>query len=256
MVFPSYRNPPVVLEPSKEPLDFPTFSVSSKGPAILCFSLLPIGLVRCNQINTQCGQFNVQGITVIGLVTYDPLRKLGQETSFKCLVDQSHFMRRSTVHVEGDRKTRAVCNGHNLGPFAPFSFPNSRPPFLAGEKLPSIKASRMSRPPRSRRSSAKVRRMFSKIPSFDHFWCQRWHVDLEGYRLGRSCHCAPVRSIQSMPLSTSRGFIRGRPRESDRSLADGIKGSNNVHCSFDKSISHMLLILLQKSRLYFGIASR
>jgi hypothetical protein len=164
-------------------------------------------------------------------------------------------MRRSAVHVEGDRKTRAVCNAHNFGSLAPFGFPHTRPPFFAGENDPSIKVSRMSRPPLFLRSSANVRRILSNTPSCDHVWCQRWHVDLGGYRSGRSFHCAPVRSIHRMPLSTSRGSFRERPRGSARSKGDGIKGSSSFHCSFDKSISHILFILLQKSRFYFGITS-
>ena len=62
------------------------------------------------------------------------------------------------------RKTRAVCNGHDLGAFAPLSFPHSGPPFFAGENDPSIKASRRSSPPRSRRSSANAQGEYRQIP--------------------------------------------------------------------------------------------
>lgn len=255
MVFPTYRNPPVVLKPSEEPLDFPSSSIPPEFPTILCFRLLPVCLVRGNHIDAQSCQFIIQRITVVGLVTDNPLGKLDQKASFKRFSDQFYFMRRSAVHVEGDRKTRAVCNAHNFGSFPPFGFPHTRPPFFAGENDPSIKVSRMSRPPLFLRSSANVRRILSNTPSCDHVWCQRWHVDLGGYRSGRSFHCAPVRSIHRMPLSTSRGSFRERPRGSARSKGDGIKGSSSFHCSFDKSISHILFILLQKSSFYFGIAS-
>jgi hypothetical protein len=162
-------------------------------------------------------------------------------------------MRRSTFHVDGVRKTRAVCNCHDLRAFTALSLPNSRPPFFAGEKLPSIKASRMSTPPRSRRSSAKMKSISSKTPSCDQRWNQRWHVWYGGYLPGKSFHGAPVLSIQRIPFSTSLGSFRERPRGSLRVV--GIKASNNVHCSSVKSISHMLLILLQMSRLFFEMAS-
>ncbi len=242
MVFPAYGNPPVVLKPSEEPFDFPSSSISPEFPAILCFRLLPICFVRGNHINAQFCQFIIQGVTVVSLVPDNPLGKLDQETSFKRFPDQFYLMRRSAVHVEGDRKTRAVCNAHNFGSLALFCFSHTRPPFFAGENDPSIKVSRRSRPPLSRRSSAKERRISSNTPSCDHVWCQRWHVDLGGYRSGRSFHCAPVRSIHSIPLSTSRGSFRERPRGSARSKGEGINGSSSFHCSFVKSISHILCI--------------
>ena len=242
MVFPTCRNPSVVLEPGEEPLDLPASSVSPEFSPILCFRLLPVHLVRSNHIDTQLCQFIIQRVTVVSLVADNSLGELDQKTSFKRFSDQFYFMRRSAVHVEGDRKTMAVCNAHDFGSLAFFGFPHTRPPFFAGENDPSIKASWMFRPPRSQRSSAKAMRISSNTPSTDHVWCQRWHVDLGGYRPGRSFHCAPVRSIHSMPLSTSRGSFRERPRGSARSLGDGIKGSSSFHCASVKSISHILCI--------------
>jgi hypothetical protein len=58
-------------------------------------------------------------------------------------------MWRSTCNPDGDRKTSAVCNGHDLGPLATLGFPDGRAPFLAPAKVPSMKASVMSIPPRS-----------------------------------------------------------------------------------------------------------
>jgi hypothetical protein len=57
-------------------------------------------------------------------------------------------MRRSTCNPTGDRKTRAVCDCHDLGPLPPLGFADAEPPFLAPAKVPSMKASRMSMPPR------------------------------------------------------------------------------------------------------------
>ena len=236
MIFPSDHESPEVMEPGEEAFYFPASFVSSKWSSILGFRPLAPGPMRRDHINAQHRQFIVQRIAVISLVPNDSFGKLDQESAFDGLSDQLHFMRRSAGHVEGVRKTRAVCNGHDLGPLAPFSFPNAKAPLFAGEKDPSMKASRTSRPPRSRRSSARVRRISSNTPSFDHFWCQRWHVWYGGYRSGRSFHGAPVRRIQRMPLRTSRGSRRGRPRESDRLDSDGIKGSNRVHCTSVKSI--------------------
>ena len=242
MVLPSGYQASEVLEPSEKTFHLPPPPISSQCSSILCFQPFPIHLVRGDHLNAHLFKFLIQRVAIVGLVTDDPLWELDQEATLYGFGNQRYFMRRSAVHVQGDRKTRAVCNCHDLRALAPLSLSDSRPPFFAGAKEPSMKASRMSMPPRSRKSSANVRRISSKIPPFDHVWNQRWQVWYGGYRSGKSFHGAPVRRIQRIPLRTSRGFRRDRPRGSDRSLGDGIKGSNRVHCSSVKSISHILLI--------------
>lgn len=242
VVFPSGRNTPETLQPCKETLYLPSSAVSSQRPAILGIGSFPSPPVRCDHLNAKASKLRIQWITIIGLVSNDSVRKLHQKATFKRLPDQFHFMRRSAVHVEGDRKTMAVRNCHDFRSFPSFRFPHARPPFFAGEKDPSMKASLRSRSPRSRRSSAKAKRISSKTPSLAHFWRQRWQVDLGGYLAGKSCHWAPARKIQRIPLSTSRGFRRDRPRGSVR--VDGIRGSNTLHCSSVKSI------WLYKTRFY------
>jgi len=236
MALPSGHYASKVLEPGEKAFHLPPPPVSSKCASILGFRLCPVHLMWGDHLNAQLFEFFVQRVAIIGLVANNAFRKLNQETTLHGFRHQRYFMRRSAVHVQGDRKTRAVRNGHDFCALAPFSLPNSRPPFFAGENDPSINASLMSIPPRSRKSSAKMMRISSKTPPFDHFWNQRWQVWYGGYRSGRSFHCAPVRRIQRIPLRTSRGSRRGRPRGSDRSLGDGIKAFNRVHCSSVKSI--------------------
>src|SRR5262245_29520259 len=64
-------------------------------------------------------------------------------------------MRRSRRCVNGERKTSAVCNCHELHAFAPLGLSHSEPPFLATTNIPSIKHSLRSRSPRARGSSAR-----------------------------------------------------------------------------------------------------
>ena len=68
--------------------------------------------------------------------------------------------------------------------------------------------------PRSLRSWARASTTRSKVPSRTQRWKRRWQVWYGGYRSDKSAHCAPVRSIQRMPLSTSRLLRQGRPRPS------------------------------------------
>jgi len=139
-------------------------------------------------------------------------------------------MWRSTFNPNGDRKTSAVCNCHDLGPLATLGFPDFGAPFLAPLKEPSMKASLGSIPPRSYRSSARFRRTFSRVPSSTHCWKRRWQVWYGGYRSGMSFQGAPVLKIHRMPLRTSRDSRQGRPLPSARRRSFGRRDSTTSHC--------------------------
>jgi hypothetical protein len=145
-------------------------------------------------------------------------------------------MRRSTSNGYGERKTMAVCDCHDLGALADSSIANTGAPFFALANEPSMKASLISKPPRSRKSSATVWSIRSITPSRTHFWKRRWQVWYGGYRSGTSFHGAPVRSTHRMPFSTSRLLRQGRPRPSDRRCSRGNNGSMISHCSFIRSM--------------------
>jgi hypothetical protein len=63
-------------------------------------------------------------------------------------------MRRSTGHVQGERKTMAVADRHDFAAFTAASRADGGAPFFAELKLASTKASLKSSLPRSRKSSA------------------------------------------------------------------------------------------------------
>jgi hypothetical protein len=146
---------------------------------------------------------------------------------------------RSAFNAHGDRKTRAVCNCHDLGPLTALGRPDAEPPFLAPTKEPSTKHSLTSIPPLSLRSAAIACRMLRSVPSFDHCWKRRWQVWYDGKRGGRSFQRAPVWRIQRMPLSTSRLSFQGRPRPSSRVVGMGSNGSMICHCSSLSSMNSM-----------------
>jgi hypothetical protein len=79
-------------------------------------------------------------------------------------------VRRSACNPDGDRKTSAVCNGHDLGPLAALGFSDAAPPFLAPAKEPSMKLSLRSIFPRARRSRASASRIRLNTP----LRLQRW----------------------------------------------------------------------------------
>jgi hypothetical protein len=148
----------------------------------------------------------------------------------------------SAFNVSGDRKTRSVCDCHDLGAFATLCLADSKTPFFAGAKLPSMNASRISILPRSYRSWASSCTMRLKTPCSTHFWNRLWHVWYGGYRWGRSFQGAPVRKIHKTPFKTSRGLRCFLPLGSRGSVDATIIGSIRLHCSFVISILIVLHI--------------
>lgn len=150
----------------------------------------------------------------------------------------------------------SVRNCHDLGPFAAFRLANTKTPFFAELKVPSMKASCKSIPPRSRKSSAMTRNARSMVPSRTHCWKRRWQVWYGGYSRGRSFHRAPVLNIQRTPLRTSLAGVAGRPMLLSRG-ADPNTGAASCHCfsvSFISTLDHVSrsVSIPIKKRSYFN----
>ncbi len=239
MVFIANDKASEVLQPCEEAFNLPAPFVSAQRPAVLGGAAASVRPMRGDQLHAMfVEEVLVQGITVVGLVSDQAIGKIFGPRSIEGFFDQSYFVRRSAGHVHGDRKTTAVCNGHDLGALAPLGLSDVKPPFFALAKEPSIKASERSMPPRSLRSSASVARISSKTPARVHCWKRRWQVWYDGYRSGRSFHGAPVRRIHRIPLSTLQGSRGGRPRHPGRHFDFGISRSIRFHCSFVRSMYH------------------
>jgi hypothetical protein len=97
--------------------------------------------------------------------------------------------------------------------------------------VPSMKHSLRSISPRVRKSSARTSSTLRSVPSLDHCWNLRWQVWYGGNLSGKSCHRAPLRSIQRTPFITSRVSFHGRPLPSSRRGGSGISGAIIAHCS-------------------------
>jgi hypothetical protein len=232
------QNTSVALQPSVQPFDLPTPLVSPQLTPILCLGLYSVSSVRGNQFNAFNPNFGIQWITVVSTISNQSLWLGCDKSRCDSRFHKGDFMRRSTFQVNGDRKTRAVCHCHDLRTFAPLGLSHCPPPFLADTKVPSMKHSDKSSLPRSFKSSASLVRIFSNTPARCHSWKRRWQVAGEGYRSGRSCQAAPVRSTHRIPFNTSRLLIRGRPFPSSRCALIGTNGSSIAHCSSVSSISH------------------
>ena len=160
----------VILQPGIEPLDLPAPPIAAQDPAILGSRLRPIAPVGGDQLDPALRQAAVQGIAVIGPVPDQPLGERRGEALGEERLDEGGFVGRSAGHVDGERKTSAVCHCQDLRTLAPDGGPHAAPPFFAGTKQPSIKHSDRSSPPRRRRSSAKLRSTCSQVPARTHSW--------------------------------------------------------------------------------------
>src|ERR1700749_3692340 len=112
-----------VEEPSKQPLDSPTPTVSMQGASVL--SLAPVPAIGGDHLNASLPHLLVQTVAVVRLVPNQSLRLALSEATIKSRLDKSYFVRGSTFDMYGDRKTSAVCDCHDLGPLAPLGFPET-----------------------------------------------------------------------------------------------------------------------------------
>ena len=151
-------------------------------------------------------------------------------------------------------KTGAICHCHELCTFAPLGFSHPSAPFLTMTKLPSMKHSVRSKPPRSFTSLTKARKISSKTPFATHSWKRRCQVWYGGYRLGISCQGAPVRSTHKIPFRIARSSTLGRPLPSVRRCTFGSKGSTIAHCSSLRSV--LIKNLIRKSHFFQVLGTR
>ncbi len=137
-----------ILKPCEQPFDLPTTNITAQRAAVLglVLAIRPVGRDEYNP--PFFPQLFVQSIAFVRLVPDQSIGGHGQESRVEGFFNEFDLSWRSTRDPDGDRKTRAVCNGHDLGPLAFLGLSDGRAPFLAPEKVPSMNASVMSMRPR------------------------------------------------------------------------------------------------------------
>jgi hypothetical protein len=155
---------PRVLQPGKEAFDFPAAFIAAQGTSILreVDSVRPM---RRDELDATRGERLIEAITVIRGVPNQPLRIVREKAGVQRLLDELRFVRRGRGDGNGERKTSAVCNGHDLGPLAALRFADMPAFFLALAKEPSMNVSVRSSPPRAWRSAASALRSRRSVPS-------------------------------------------------------------------------------------------
>src|SRR6267154_6901218 len=240
MILVAYHQPAKIKKPGKEPLDFPAADVTPQRTTILRGHAAVLFVGRDQLCAVVLHQLFIEPVTVVRFVSNQSFGHISDDPRFQGRGDQFHFSRRSAFCPQGERKTMAVCNAHDLGALAPLGFPHQSPPFLAGTNVPSTKHSLRSSPPASLRCCASVMSRCSITPDFTQFWKRRCAVWYGPYRGGRSFQGAPVRRIHKTPLSTVRRSLHGRPRPSSRTGSSGKMVCTKFHCSSVRSIHNYL----------------
>jgi hypothetical protein len=172
IVFPTNDETAEVMQPSEEPFDLPAAAVAAQFASILSFSF-SVGPVGSDQFDALLLQSRIQSIGVVGSVTDHPLWFGGGKALCDGRLDQPGFMRRSACNPGRDSKTMAVCNCHDLGPFAAACWTNSSAPFFAPAKVASMKLSAKSNCPRASKSSHRAHKIPSSTPAPCHCWKRR-----------------------------------------------------------------------------------
>jgi hypothetical protein len=143
MIFVSDNQAPEVLKPGKQALDLPSAPIAPEFPAILGFRFFTSFAMRCNHFNTALiKQLIVKFIAVVCLIANQFIRGILGKAAVYRIFDKLYLMGRSAFNVSGDRKTSSVCDCHDLGAFTALCLADSKTPFFAGAKLPSMNASR------------------------------------------------------------------------------------------------------------------
>ena len=184
MVFVANNQASEVLKPGKQAFDLPSARITTKLPTVLGALFAPLFSMRGNHFNTTILQKPlIKSITVIGLIANNAIRSILRKAAVDGRLNQLYLMGRSALNVSGDRKTGSVCDGDDLGAFAALCLADSKTPFFAGTKVPSMKASQISISPRLDRSLASYWAMHLKTPNRIHSWNRPCQILPEGIGL-------------------------------------------------------------------------
>ena len=232
MALPAAADPAKILQPGEQPLDLPTSQVASQWPPVL--RSLSSSAVGGDQFDALLvSQPLIQPIAVVGRISDQPFRQGAYVALAERVFDQRRLIRRSACNPDGDRKTMAVRDCHDLAPFAAARWTNAITPLFAPMNEASMNVSSSPSSPRASRSSQSAHKIPSSTPPRCHCWKRRWQVWYGPYRGGKSFQGAPVRKIHSTPSSTRRASPQRPPRPSGRCLCSCshfTKGLTYSHC--------------------------
>lgn len=131
---PSSRDAARAFEPSKKALDLPSALVPTElSPVLHAVALGSAAPLRGDEIDASLARQSVtQRAAVPGLVSDQSWRKLSYESSVESSLGEHTVESVSSVNMQSERKTIAVCHCHDLGRLSGAANTDTRPPFFAG----------------------------------------------------------------------------------------------------------------------------
>ena len=130
--FPTSRDATPAFEPREEALDFPASLVATQLPAI-GFEVPTRALVRRDEFDAALRfQALLKHATVPRLVGNQSRRQLRYESSIESSLGENAVESVSSINMDSERKTIAVCNRHEFRRIAGAAPPDAGPPFFAG----------------------------------------------------------------------------------------------------------------------------
>ena len=156
-----------VLQPREQAFDLPAPAVAAELTAVLGgdAAVSPIGR---DQLDAALRQPAIQRVAVIRPVADQPVRERPEEPVRERRFNERDFGGVRTCDSNGERKTSAVCDRHDLGSLAFAGKANAGAPFFAPAKVASMNASVRSNPPAAASSRAKALRTCANVPLRAH----------------------------------------------------------------------------------------
>src|SRR5271154_698409 len=104
VVFPANDDTTIIMEPSKQALDFPATAVTAQRTAVLGGGSAPVAAMRSDQFHAEMLVYAlIQRIAVVRFITDQSLRCFAEEPALERGFYERGFIRRSADHVHGDR---------------------------------------------------------------------------------------------------------------------------------------------------------
>ena len=188
MTVPAHHQATKIAHPGKRPFNLPTALVTAQLATVLQRGSLAVSAMWTNQINAPRPQALAKGVSIRRLVIDETRGLLSWPTTAttphrhprQCPLDQVDFRCGRRFQEVSQRNTLAVCHHHPLRTFALLGEADTRPPFLAGAKLPSAKVSAQSSWPWRSSCARKARHAVSQTSCSSHRHRRRQQVLGEG----------------------------------------------------------------------------
>lgn len=130
--FPTSRESTPALKPGEETLDLPAAFVSTELPPI-CLEVTAAALVRRDELDVAFVlQPLLKDATIPGFVSNQSRRQLSYESSIESSLGENAVESVSSINMDSERKTIAVCNRHEFRRVPCATAADAGPPFFAG----------------------------------------------------------------------------------------------------------------------------